>query len=87
MLDFIVELVAEIIFGGAEAIIDYEKAPIWLRILAATIILTVVLGLGGLLIWSGINEGEMVLILLGVGVLILFGIAVCYRVIKYKKKK
>lgn len=87
MLDFIVELIAELILGGAAEIMDYKKAPIWIRILSAIIILAVVLGFGGLLIWSGINEGEIVLILLGIGVFVLFAIAVCYRLIKHRKQK
>ena len=85
MLEFVVELVAEILFGGAEAIIDYEKAPKWLRILAFTIVLTVVIGFGGLLIWSGMKEREIVLIVLGIAVIVLGLIAVCYRVVKHSK--
>jgi len=85
MLDDIIELILDLVLNGAAEAVDCKKAPIWIRILSAIIILAVVIGFGGLLIWSGVNEGKLVLILLGIGVFVLFAMLGIYKVIKYRK--
>ena len=87
MLDDIIELIFDLVLNGAAELVDYKKAPMIVRILSAVIILAVVIVFCGLLIGAGINKEEIVLILLGIGLFVLFVIGVIYKIIQYKKKK
>ena len=86
MLDDIIELIFDLVLNGAAELVDYKKAPMIVRILSAVIILAVVIVFCGLLIGAGINKEEIVLILLGIGLFVLFVIGVIYKIIQYKKK-
>jgi len=87
MLDDIIEIILELFFDIAIETFDNKKVPKFVRILSAVVILAVVLVLCGLLIGAGINEEEMVLIILGVGLLVGFATLAVYKVIKHKKEE
>ena len=87
MLDDIIEIILEIFFDIALQTFDNKKVPKFVRVFSAIVILVVLLGASGLLIGAGINTGESILILLGVGLLVGFAVFVVYRVIKHKKRR
>lgn len=87
MLDDIIEIILELFFDIAIETFNNKKVPKFVRILSAVVILAVVLVLCGLLIGAGINQEEMVLIILGVGLLVGFAVFAVYKVIKHKKEE
>ncbi len=87
MLDDLIEIILEFFFDIAIETFDNKKVPRFVRVLSAVVILAVLLGACGLLIGAGINTGESVLIILGVGLLVGFAAFAIYRVIKHKNEE
>lgn len=87
MWDDIIELILDLVLNGAAEVVDCKKAPKAVRVISAVIILAVLIGVCGFLIWIGLSDDKVVLTLLGVGLFVLFVIMGTYKVMKYRKKK
>lgn len=64
-MDFLVELVLEILVDGALAGTVSRKVPLPLRILLGAVLLLFFGGIIGLVLWTGASSGSGVLVLLG----------------------
>ena len=64
-MDFLVELVLEILVDGALAGTVSRKVPLPLRILLGAVLLLFFGGIIGLIFWVGASSGSGVLVLLG----------------------
>lgn len=73
-MEFIMELLMEIIFEGAVESITEKKIPVFFRVLIAVILLSFYLGLVGLLMYIGIRDG--IGIMIGLAGFILLAVAV-----------
>lgn len=73
-MEFIMELLMEIIFEGAVESITERKIPVFFRVLIAVILLSFYLGLVGILMYIGIRDGSGIMI--GVAGFILLAVAV-----------
>ena len=73
-MELIFELIFEIIVDGSMNAVSDKKIPLILRILAAIVLLIVYGGIVGLCLFWGIHNKSVALIIIGLGVLILFGL-------------
>lgn len=88
-MDFIIEILFEIIIEGSMELGSSKKVPLPLRILAAILILVIYLGMGGWFIYTAYTEvtGTIQIVLYAVGFFIfLGGIYMIYKMIKRKQR-
>lgn len=87
-MDFIMEMLISLIFEGALEITTAKKVPMFIRVLAAVGLLTVYIGLGGILIYLGIINRSGIVI--GCGALLFVAVAIVtarkYREVKRRRK-
>lgn len=74
-MEIIFEIIFEIIVDGSLNAVSDKKIPLILRILSAIVLLTVYGGLVGLCLFWGIQNKSAILIAVGLGLLIFFGLA------------
>lgn len=86
MLDDIIEIVLEIVFEIIGEVLGDTKLPKPIRIGLSIIVLALVFGACGIVIGLGIRDANMLLVGVGTGLLVLFGIAAIYLVRKHKKR-
>lgn len=91
-MDFIIELLVEIVLEGTIALGSEKKIPMPIRILCLIIEWTIFFGLGGLFVYMGyesILQNDMApgVLLLGLGgFMIIGGIFVAYKMFKKKRE-
>lgn len=90
-MEFLLELLFEIVIEGSVELGSEKKVPIPLRILAAFIVLTIFFGMGGVFIYMGYNatmENDTVaaIALFAVGAFMMFG-GIFIIVKMFRKKK
>lgn len=74
VFEFIGETLFELIVEGAlELSAGKKKVPLAIRILAALLLFVLFFGFSGWLIFCGIKDGEIALIILGAFLFLLFG--------------
>ena len=83
MLDIIFEL----ILNGAIEAVGSKKVPIAFRIALALVLLIFIYGVCGLLIYVGIETGNMALAVLGVLLLVIFTVLIISKVKNHKPKE
>ena len=84
-MDFILEIIFDLIVEGSIGAVGDKKVPILFRILAAVLLIVVFGGIVGVCIFIGINEIDPVPIILGVVVLLLI-IGAVWRTVKRHRK-
>ena len=91
-MDFIIELLVEIVLEGTIALGSEKKVPMPLRILCLIVEWTIFFGLGGFFIYMGYeaflqNDTVAAVILLPVGTLMIIGgIFIAYKMFKKKRE-
>lgn len=85
MLDDIAEIIFELVLEGATQAIDSKSVPKGVRVFLLVVITALLLGVCIFLIGAGINEGEIVLIILGVGLLVGFTALAIYKAKQHGK--
>ena len=86
-MEHMFEIVFEFIMDGAIEGVFERKTPVVIRIVLAAILLTIYLGFSGLLIIEGFREDEKALLIFGIIIFFLFGGAVIYKFLEYKRKR
>ena len=85
-MDIVFEILFEIIVEGALDASFSKKVPLWVRIIAALLLIFVYGGLVGLIIYSAISSKNW--ILFGAGILLLLFLSFgFYKIIKKRKKE
>ena len=91
-MEFVLELLFDIIVEGSIELGSEKKIPMPLRILALLIVWTVFFGMGGVFIYEGYNsyiagESQGTWLALGMGIfMIIGGIFIAYKMFKKKKE-
>lgn len=91
-MDFIMELLVEIVLEGTIALGSEKKVPMPLRILCLIVEWTIFFGLGGLFIYMGYdaflqNDTVAAVVLLPVGsLMIIGGIFIAFKMFRKKKE-
>ena len=91
-MEFIIELLFEIILEGTIAIGSEKKVPMPLRILCLLVEWTIFFGFGGFAVYAGydalLENDTTGYFILGVGILfIIGGIFIAYKMFKKKREK
>ena len=92
-MEFLLELLFEIVAEGSIELGSEKTAPIALRILAAFIVLVVFFGIGGLFIYIGYDailggDKTAAIVLFVVGIFLMFGgIFIILKMFRKKKEK
>lgn len=90
MVEFILDIVFDIILEGSVQLTTAKKVPMLLRILAFLVVLALYFGVSGFFFYIGYNEAETIgsLLCYGVGVVILIaGIYQTYKMYKQRKEE
>ena len=82
----IIEIILEFIFLGSIDAMSSKQVPLILRVLVATVLLALNLGLFALLLVVGINTGSATLIVVAFVVLLLIAILVIPKIKQIKKR-
>ncbi len=82
----IIEIILEFIFLGTIDAMSSKRVPMILRVLVATVLLAIYLGLFTLLLVVGINTGSAMLIVVAFVVLILIAVLVIPKIRQIKKQ-
>lgn len=85
-MDFLLELVFEIILEGAIEAASDTKVPMPIRILLATVLLGLYLGLVVLIVYIGISNKNGLVIAIGIFLSLLIAGAVWYKCLKFKNR-
>ena len=85
MLDDFIELILELILEGAVEATGSKKVPILVRIILAAMILALIFGVCGLLIYIGVDTGNMGLMVLGATIAVVFIVLAIVKIRKHKK--
>ena len=72
-MEMIFEILLDLIIDGSLQAVQDKKIPLFLRIAAAAVLLTVYGGFVGLILYWGIHNKNVLLIILSIGLLIFFG--------------
>ncbi len=81
-MDLIMEILLELIFEGTLEMVTSKKIPMFIRLLAAVLLLAFYIGFGGVLIYIGIKHKSIVVIICAVVLLLVVWIV---TVKKYKE--
>jgi len=87
MLDDIIELILEIVLDGMVEIAGSKKVPLPIRIALGAVLALLVLGLFGLLLYSGIQSGSVILIVISVLLMVATVIWVACKIGSFKRKQ
>jgi len=82
----IIEIILEFIFLGTIDAMSSKRIPLILRVLVATVLLALYLGLFALLLVVGINTGSATLIVIAFVVLLLIAVLVIPKIKQIKKQ-
>lgn len=82
----IIEIILEFIFLGTIDAMSSKRIPLILRVLVATVLLALYLGLFALLLVVGINTGSATLIVIAFVVLLLIAVLVIPKIKQIKKR-
>ena len=82
----IIEIILEFIFLGTIDAMSSKRVPLILRVLVATVLLVLYLGLFALLLVVGINTGSATLIVVAFVVLLLIAVLVIPKIKQIKKR-
>lgn len=82
----IIEIILEFIFLGTIDAMSSKRVPLILRVLVATVLLALYLGLFALLLAVGINTGSATLIVVAFVVLLLIAVLVIPKIKQIKKR-
>ena len=85
MLDDFIELILELILDGAIEAAGSKRVPMPVRIILASMILALVFGVCGLLVYIGVDIGNAGLIVLGTAIIVVFIILAIVKIRKHKK--
>lgn len=85
-MDFILQLIFELIVDGSVSSLDNKKVPLPLRILAAVFLIVVFGGIVALCIFVGINEKKWIVLAIGILIAVAVIIAAVSTVKKNSKK-
>ena len=85
MMDDFIELILELILDGAIEAAGSKRVPTPVRILLAAIILILVFGVCGLLIYIGVDTGNAGLTVLGTAIAVVFIVLAIVKIRKHKK--
>lgn len=85
-MEFIMEILIEIIFEGALELSTKKKIPMFFRVLAAVFLLAVYIGLGGILLYVGIINKSGFVIAVAIGLLVIVAVVVVRKYREMKKK-
>lgn len=92
-MEFLLELLFDIIVEGSIELGSEKTVPMPLRILAALIVLAVFFGMGGLFVYGGydamlVSNNGAAIVLFAVGAFMVFGgIFVIFKMFQKKKEK
>ncbi len=86
MLDDFIELILELILDGAIEAAGSKKMPMPVRIILAVVILALIFGVCGLLIYIGIDTGNAGLTVLGTAIAVVFIVLAIVKIRKHKKQ-
>ena len=84
-MEIVLEILFEFIVEGSVGAVGNKKVPLPLRILAAVILTVIFGGLIGGLIYIGIDEKNLIILILGVIIALVVVAAVWYTVRKHRK--
>lgn len=82
----IIEIILEFIFLGTIDAMSSKRIPLILRVLVATVLLALYLGLFALLLVIGINTGSAPLVVIAFVVLLLIAVLVIPKIKQIKKR-
>ena len=82
----IIEIILEFIFLGTIDAMSSKRIPLILRVIVATVLLALYLGLFALLLVVGINTGSATLIVIAFVVLLLIAVLVIPKIKQIKKR-
>jgi len=85
MLDDFIELILELILDGVIEAAGSKRVPMPVRIILASMILALVFGVCGLLVYIGVDIGNAGLIVLGTAIIVVFIILAIVKIRKHKK--
>ena len=77
-MDLIMEILLELIFEGTLEMVTSKKIPMFIRLLAAVLLLAFYIGFGGVLIYIGIKHKSIVVIICAVVLLLVVWIVIVY---------
>lgn len=91
-MEFLLELLFDIVFEGSIALGSEKKVPMPIRIIALLIVWTVIFGMGGLFVYEAYQEylnHDNSYIILGAigGFMIIGGIFIAYKMFKKKREQ
>ena len=69
-MDSLLELVLEIVVEGAIGAAGSRQVPLPVRLVLGGLLLALLLGLSGLLVWVGLDTGRWFLVALGIAILL-----------------
>lgn len=72
-MEMIFEILLDLIIDGSLQAVQDKKTPLFLRIAAAAVLLTVYGGFVGFILYLGIHNKNVLLIIFSIGLLIFFG--------------
>jgi len=87
MLDDILEFLIELILDGMVEAAGDKQVPKPVRVVLSVILAVVFLGFFGLLLWIGISNESVLMVVLSVALLIAAVIGIRYKVKKLRHKK
>lgn len=85
-MELIMEILIEIIFEGALESVTEKKFPIFFRVMAAVLLLTVYIGLTGILLYIGINNKSRIVIGIAIALFLTVAIVVVKKYKEINKK-
>ena len=86
-MDDVIELVLELILDGMVEAAGSKHVPLPIRIILTTLLAIFVLGVFGLLLWIGIQNKSVLMIIIVAALLIACIIGIYFKVKKYRNKK
>lgn len=78
-------MILELILDGAIEVAGNKRVPMPVRILLAAMILVLVIGVCGLLIYIGVDTGNAGLMVLGTAIVVVFIVLAIVKIRKHKK--
>lgn len=87
MLDDIIEILLEIVLDGALEAVGSQKVPMPVRILLGGLILGLALAVVGLIAWTGISNGSILLVIIAAVLLVGMTILTIRKRKKFKKEQ
>lgn len=86
-MDFVFEILFEIILEGCMLITEEKKIPLPLRILCAILVISFYIGFIGIFIYVAVSNQSKLLLLITIGIALLILFAFAYKYRKFRKHK